>query len=83
MINPKQYPIEPPITESAIVTGHGKNEVNNKPANINGNRYISGISLCFKSEVDMRYAQKAPPIKSKQKNIYEIMFSLLRFDSLL
>ena len=36
--SPKQYPIAPPITESAMVIGHGKKVVVNKPANKNGNK---------------------------------------------
>jgi len=37
-IKPRQYPNAPPITESAVVTGHEKNVVINKPANRNGNK---------------------------------------------
>ena len=76
---PKQYPNAPPITESAVVTGQLKNVVINKPANINGKRYVSGMIRRFKSVVDMRYAQKPAPIKIKQKNMYEIMFFSLAF----
>ncbi len=81
--SPKQYPIEPPITESATVIGHGKNVVINNPANKNGNKYTSGIILRFKSLVAIRTAQKIAPDNTKEKNIYEIMFSLLPFDSFL
>ena len=38
MINPKQYPVAPPTTESAIVIGHGKNVAVINPANKNGKR---------------------------------------------
>ena len=37
-ISPRQYPIAPPITESALVTGHGKNVVVSNPAKRNGNK---------------------------------------------
>ena len=69
MINPKQYPIAPPTTESPIVTGQGKNVTVNNPANINGNRYTSGIILRRKSAVAMRKAQKIAPIKTNEKNM--------------
>lgn len=79
MIKPKQYPIEPPITESATVIGHGKNVAVNNPANKNGNKYTSGIMRRFKSAVAIRYAQKIAPIITKVKNIFEIMFFSLAF----
>ena len=47
--NPRQYPIAPPIIESALVTGHGKKVVTNNPANRNGNKYTSGIMRRLKS----------------------------------
>lgn len=53
-INPKQYPIAPPTTESAIVIGHGKKVVVNSPAKRNGNKYTSGIILRRKSAVAIR-----------------------------
>ena len=68
-IKPKQYPIEPPITESAIVIGHGKNVVVNKPANKNGNKYTSGIIRRLKSALAIRKAQKIAPINTNEKNI--------------
>lgn len=68
-IRPKQYPIAPPIIESADVTGHGKNVVINNPAKRNGNKYMSGIIRFFKSYMDIRYAQNTAPIKIKQKNM--------------
>ena len=52
--SPRQYPVAPPTTESAIVTGHGKNVVIISPANKNGNKYTSGIILRLKSVVAMR-----------------------------
>lgn len=68
-IKPKQYPMEPPMTASAVVIGHGKKVVINNPANKNGNRYTSGIILCSKSFVDILTAQKMAPISIKEKNI--------------
>ena len=57
------------MTESATVTGHGKNVVVNNPAKRNGNKYTSGIIRRPKSAVAMRYAQKTAPIKTNEKNI--------------
>ena len=68
-ISPRQYPIAPPITESEIVTGHGKKVVVKSPANKNGNKYTSGIILRLKSAVAIRTAQKIAPIKTNAKNI--------------
>ena len=68
-INPRQYPIAPPTTESAIVTGHGKNVVVKSPAKRNGNKYTSGIIRRSKSVVAIRYAQKTAPIRTNEKNI--------------
>jgi len=69
IINPKQYPVAPPITESATEIGHGKKVAVINPANKNGNRYTSGIILRLKSVVAMRYAQKSAPINTNEKNI--------------
>ena len=68
-INPKQYPIAPPTTESAIVIGHGKKVAVKRPANKNGNRYASGIIRRLKSAVAMRNAQKIAPINTIEKNM--------------
>lgn len=68
-VKPRQYPIDPPMTASAIVIGHGKNVVTNNPANKNGNKYTSGIIRLLKSFVAMRKAQKIAPINIKEKNI--------------
>ena len=54
-INPRQYPIEPAMTESAIVIGHHeKNVVTSNPAKRNGNKYTSGIIRRRKSAVPIR-----------------------------
>jgi hypothetical protein len=68
-INPIQYPVAPPTTESEIVTGHGKNVAVINPANKNGNKYTSGIILRLKSVVAIRQAQKSAPINIIEKNI--------------
>ena len=61
--------------------GHLKNVANINPINIKGNRYASGIIRVRKSVIEIWIAHHVASASRITKNMLEIMFSPLPFES--
>ena len=59
--------------------GYEKNPVSANPVSISGNKYMSGIMRCRKSEIDIRTDKYAEINNKIVKKMYEFIFFFLAF----